>query len=387
MITDHLSGDYGACSLSRKYGVSRKTIYKWIERYEECGAVGLEDRSRARHEQAHAISEHIEAWILALKARWPLWGAPKILIKLEEEIGEELCPCESTVSNVLKRHGLTKRPRRRRRAVPSEGPLSHCNRSNELWCADFKGWFRTGDGSKCTPLTVTDGHSRYLLRCQGLGEQTGSEIVKPHFESAFREYGMPEAIRTDNGPPFACSGLGGLTQLSVWWIRLGIRLERIRPGKPQENGRHERMHRTLKDATAKPPRRTLRAQQQAFDEFCEEFNEERPHEALGQTPPSKVYEPSGCDYPERLPEQRGYPDDWERRRVRKGGQMKWKGKDVRLTQALWGQQIGLEPVEDGVWKVYFEGHELGRFDERKMRVIPVKRLRQPTNRVSNENKV
>lgn len=376
MITDHLSGDYGATALSRKYGVSRKTIYKWIERYETGGAEGLVNRSRARHEQSHAISEDVEQKILELKGRWPLWGAPKILVKLREEVGEDACPCESTVSNVLKRHGLTRKARKRRRAVPSESPLGHCNRSNEVWCADFKGWFRTGDGSKCTPLTVTDGHSRYLLRCQGLSGQTGSEVVQPHFEAMFREYGMPEAIRTDNGPPFACAGLGGLTFLSVWWVRLGIRLERITPGKPQENGRHERMHRTLKDATANPPRTTMRKQQQAFDEFCREYNTERPHEALGQNPPGSLYEPSILDYPERLPEQQGYPEEWQSRCVRKGGQMKWNGKDVRLTGALWGQRVGLKPIEDGIWIVYFENLELGRFDERQMRVIPARRLKK-----------
>lgn len=380
LILDHLSGDYGVSALSSKYEVSRKTVYKWIERYEEGGPGALVDQSRARHYQEHAVPEWIVERILLLKAKWPRWGAPKILAKLEEQIDEEYWPCESTVGNVLKRHGLTGKQRRRRRAVPSEGPLSHCKGVNELWCADFKGWFRTGDGGKCTPLTITDGHSRYLLRCQDLGEYTGGEIVKVQFESTFREYGMPDAIRTDNGPPFASVGLGGLTALAVWWLRLGIRLERITPGKPQQNGRHERMHRTLREETADPPRHTMRTQQKAFDDFRAEFNDERPHEALGQKPPGELYEPSERDYPERLPEQRGYPDEWEKRMVRKSGQMKWKGRDVRLSDALRGQQIGLKPVEEGVWGVYFEDFELGHFDERKMRVIPAKKLRQPKAR-------
>ena len=175
--------------------------------------------------------------------------------------------------------------------------------------------------------------------------------------------------------------------LSVWWIRLGIRLERITPGKPQENGRHERMHRTLKEATANPPRMTLRKQQQAFDEFLSEYNNDRPHEALGQNTPGEIYEPSDRDYPERLPEQQGYPEDWETRKVRKGGQMKWAGHDVRLTRALWGQRIGLNPIDDGIWTVYFEGLELGEFDERKMRVTPVKKLSPIGNDEPNGEKV
>jgi hypothetical protein len=183
--------------------------------------------------------------------------------------------------------------------------------------------------------------------------------VRPLFIAAFRQYGLPGAIRTDNGTPFACAALGGLTALAVWWVRLGIRLERIEPGCPQQNGRHERMHRTLKEATASPPKGTLRAQQQAFDEFKTEYNEERPHEALGQQPPVKFYRPSSREYPSRLPRQRGYPAEWEKRMVRKGGQMKWKGLDIRITAALWGQEIGLKPIDDGMWAIYFEGLELG----------------------------
>jgi hypothetical protein len=198
--------------------------------------------------------------------------------------------------------------------------------------------------------------------------------VKPLFIETFRKYGLPEAIRTDNGTPFASSGLGGLTALAVWWVRLGIRLERIEPGQPQQNGRHERMHRTLKESTANPPKKNLAAQQEAFDAFCKEFNQERPHEALGQRPPVVFYERSTKQYPERLPEQRGYPEEWERRRVRKAGQMKWKGKNVQLSKALWGQEVGLRPVDDGCWEIYFEELALGTFDERKGRVVPSRRL-------------
>lgn len=266
--------------------------------------------------------------------------------------------------------------------MPSERPLSHCVAPNRVWSADFKGWFRTGDGHKCTPLTISDGHSRYLLCCQGLREDLGMVTVKPLFISTFRQNGMPQAIRTDNGTPFASTGLAGLTLLSVWWVRLGINLERIEPGQPQQNGRHERMHRTLKEATTNPVRRNLAKQQEAFDAFRREYNQERPHEALGQKPPGSVYWPSEREYPQRLPEQRGYPDEWEKRMVRKGGQIKWRGKDVRLTQALWGQEVGLRPVEEGCWEVYFEHLSLGVFDERKGRLVPSKCLTKP---IGNDN--
>jgi transposase InsO family protein len=377
LINDYLSGDFGISELSVQYEVSRKTAYKWISRYESGGWAGLEDQSRAPRHHANTVAAEIERELLELKARRPLWGAPKLRRKLLEAVGVSRCPAESTVSEILRRHGLSGVCKRRRRAVPSQSPLGHCQEANAVWSADFKGWFRTGDGSKCTPLTISDGRSRYLLRCQGLGGETGWVTVQPLFIATFREYGMPAALRTDNGTPFATTGLGGLSALAVWWVRLGIGLQRIEPGQPQQNGRHERMHRTLKEATATPPRATLRAQQKAFDEFRREYNEERPHEALGQRPPASCYEASVREYPERLPEQRGYPDEWEKRVVRKGGQMKWKGRDIRLTSALWGQEVGLKPVGEREWAVYFEGLELGIFEEDQGRVRPVKRLRSP----------
>jgi transposase InsO family protein len=374
MISDYLTGDYGPTELALKYGVSRKTVTKWINRHRVEGWDGLADQSRAPHHHPNAVAPAIEQLLLELKARWPLWGAPKLRQKLLDTLGPINCPAESTISEILRRHGLSRMAKRRRRAVPSEAPLGHCLEANRVWCADFKGWFRTQDGNRCTPLTITDGHSRFLLRCQGLGGSTGWLTVKPLFIEAFREYGLPVAIRTDNGPPFATATLGGLSVLSVWWLRLGIGLERIEPGKPQQNGRHERMHRTLKEATAKPSRSNLRTQQQAFDRFREEYNHHRPHEALGQKPPAEFYAKSERQYPERLPEPRGYPDDWQKRVVREAGQIKWKGRNVNLTQALWGQQVGFKPVGDGRWTIYFESLELGEFDERTGRVKAAKRL-------------
>jgi transposase InsO family protein len=372
-ITDFGSGDYGVSDLARRYGVSRKTAYKWIERYEAEGWSGLEERSRAPQNHPTAVSEEMEAMVLTLKARWPKWGAPKLLVKLRAQVGAEACPSESSLSRILQRHGLV-RPQGRRRARAQGTALQEFTGSNAIWCADFKGWFKTRDGTVCTPLTITDGFSRYLLRCQGLSEGTGGVVVKPIFETVMREYGMPEAIRTDNGTPFASVGLGGLTDLSIWWLRLGIRLERSRPGCPQDNGRHERMHRTLKAETAQPPQANIGAQQRVFDAFRREYNEERPHEALGGLTPSQIYAPSPRDLPERLPEI-VYAAHWETRQVRLSGQIKWKGQDVQVTKALAGERIGLEPVTDGVWMAHFATHALGIFDERRGRIEPLRRDR------------
>lgn len=371
MVGQYLSQGDSISELARWYGVSRKTVYKWVERYEQAGPAGLEDLSRAPHHHPGAVSPAMTARILEWKAAKPLWGAPKIHAKLR---GLADCPSESTVSNLLARHGLSRKARRRPQATPSQSPLRHCEAVNQVWCADFKGYFRTGDGRRCDPLTISDGHSRYLLCCRGLGEGTGSRLVQPLFVATFREFGVPEAIRTDNGPPFASTGLGGLSPLSVWWLELGIRLERIAPGQPQQNGRHERMHRTLKEATAQPPCRTLRLQQQAFDAFRVEYNEERPHEALGQRPPASLYVPSGRDYPERKPQRRDYPEDWAKRTVRPGGRIRWQGQEINISRALCGREIGLQPVAEGRWAVHFESLELGVLDEQKARVEPAQTL-------------
>jgi len=370
MIGEYLSGNYSISELARRRGISRQNAYKWIERYEQEGWKGLEERCRAAHEHPNAISQGLERRILELKAQWPLWGAPKIHSKLLEYAD---CPSESTVSNVLERHGLSRKLRRRSRATPSEQPLSHCQEPNEVWCADFKGWFRTADGRRCDPLTISDGCSRYLLCCRGLAETTGWLVVQPLFELTFREYGLPEAMRTDNGAPFASRGLAGLSKLSVWWLLLGIGLERIEPGKPQQNGRHERMHRTLKEATARPPRANLRRQQEAFDAFRREYNEQRPHEALGQRPPGDFYRPSTRDYPSRLLEPE-YPDDWQKRKVSVGGQMKWNGSKIQISHALAEQVVGLRPIGEGLWTIYFASLELGQLDERRRRLTPIRTL-------------
>ena len=364
MISEYLSGDYSRAELARRAGISRKTAYKWIERYEGDPGGGLGDQSRAPHRHPNAISPELEQEILAWKERRRLWGAPKIHSKLRDRAD---CPAESTISNVLRRHGLTRRVRRRSRATPSAPPLRFPLKPNGLWCVDFKGWFRLGNGQRCDPLTISDAYSRYLLCCQGLILHRGGRAVRPWFEATFREYGLPAAIRSDNGPPFASVGLGGLSRLSVWWLRLGIELERIEAGHPEQNGRHERMHRTLKEAVARPPRQNLRCQQEAFDAFRQEYNEERPHEALNQNPPALIYEGSGRDYPARLLEPE-YADGWLKRRVRSNGEMRWKGGKIYLGEALIGQWVGLEPVGEGWWDVHFMSQRLGRLDERQGRV-------------------
>jgi transposase InsO family protein len=377
MISEYESGDYEISELAQMYDVSRKTVYKWVERFEHGGWDGLKDRSRAPRHHPNATEVEIQRLVIGLKGRWPLWGAPKLRQKLLDQVGPERCPAESTISQILRRHGLSRRLRPRRgRAVPSQRPLAHCQQANEVWSADFKGWFRTGNGQKCQPLTISDGHTRYLLCCQSLAQATGHVSVKPLFVETFREYGLPKAMRTDNGPPFAGLGLGGLSPLAVWWVRLGIELERIEPGSPQQNGRHERMHRTLKEATAQPPAGSLAAQQERFDCFRREYNQERPHEALGQQTPASVYEASRREYPERLPQPRGYPESWDKRSVRHNGEIRWQGEQIYLSQALAGQEVGLESVGEGQWDVHFETLRLGLLDERKKRIIPCTHLRR-----------
>jgi transposase InsO family protein len=360
LVSDYLSGNVSIAETARRRGVSRKTAHKWIKRYEEESVGGLGDRSRAPHRHPNATAAEMERLILEWKKKYPLWGAPKIHSQLQ---GQADCPAESTVSNILQRHGLTRQVRRRARATPTSQPLASALGPNDLWCVDFKGWFVLGNGRRCDPLTISDAYSRYLLCCQGLSGFTGRRVVQPLFERVFREYGMPQAIRSDNGSPFASVGLGGLSQLSVWWLRLGIKLERIEPGHPEQNGRHERMHRTLKEAVLTPPRRNLGAQQRAFDAFQNEYNEERPHEGLNQHVPGKVYGPSRRDFPARLttPE---YPAGWETRGVRSNGEIKWGGKLMYLSQALIGQSVGIKPESDGKWTLYFMGEALGQLDER-----------------------
>lgn len=367
-------GEYSMAELCRRYGISRTCGYKWLERFAQDGAAGLEDQSRAPRRCPHRVGEATEAALVAFRREHPLWGPRKLLARLERDFPQRNWPAPSTVGDILKRHGLTVPRRRRGRATPTAQPFGSCVSPNAVWCADFKGWFRTADGMRCDPFTLTDACSRYVLRCQ-VCAAPGYGSVRGIMEACFREYGLPDAIRTDNGPPFASTGLGGLSRLNIWWIRLGIDPQRIRPGHPQENGRHERFHRTLKDHTLCPPAATVRAQQRVFDAFRREYNEDRPHEALGQRPPAQVYRPARRSYPSRVP----VPDYGEQllvRRVEEGGRAWCCGERIFLSKVLHGQWVGFAPVDRRYWLVYFGPQLLGVVDGKRRRVLRVDQARR-----------
>jgi transposase InsO family protein len=360
-------------ALCREFGVSRDTGYKWLARYETHGVAGLVDRSRAPRSHPNAVDEATRGLILAARAAHPTWGPRKLRVLLGRTHRRRVSwPAASTIGELLRREGLSV-PRKRRRRVERD---TRCHDAalwpNDLWCIDFKGWFLTGDGLRCDPLTVTDQASRCLLRCRAM-RGTGVDAVRPVLEAAFRELGLPRAIRSDNGAPFASRALAGLSPLSVWWIRLGIDHRRIDPGHPEQNGAHERMHRTLKGEAASPPARDARRQQERFDAFRAEFNDERPHEALGMETPSSRYEPSDRPYPARLPEleyaRATARDGWEVRRVQQRGEFHWKNRRVFLSEVLAGEPVGLEPLDDRYWRAHFGPVDLGVFDSHRVKML------------------
>jgi transposase InsO family protein len=362
-IEEWMAGDEGMSRLCRRYAISRKTGYQVVARFEAEGWAGLAPRSHAPHEPAHVVSAAVHAQVLALRGAHPYWGARKLRATLQQQAPGQVWPAASTVGALLQRHGLT-RPRRPRLATaPATTPLAGAVVANDVWSADFKGWFRTRDGARCTPFTLTDNASRFLLRCQHVARGDTAEIA-PLMRAAFREYGLPRAIRTDNGPPFGSTAAGGLSRLAVGWIKLGIWPERIEAGHPEQNGRHERMHATLAEATTRPPAATCRAQQRRFDTFRAEFNHERPHEALGQRPPATEYAPSPRPYPERLPALE-YPTHAVLRPVRGNGAIKWRGHDIFISQAVAGELIALTEVLDDCWRVAFGPVTLGWLDTRR----------------------
>jgi putative transposase len=352
------------------YGISRVTGYKWLHRAEQSGLDFLEERSRRPHSCPHATPPALTARLLEARRRHPSWGPRKLLAlvrRQEQRRGHDLrWPARSTVAELLRRNGLTT-PRRRRAARGHPGrPLTPMTAPNVIWTADYKGQFKLGDGSYCFPLTVQDGFSRYLLGCRGLTSTTTTEC-RPVFERLFQEYGLPEILRTDNGVPFATGALGRLSQLSVWWIRLGIYPELIEPAHPEQNGRHERMHRTLKRATARPPAPTRRRQQQRFDVFRDEYNAVRPHEALADATPASQYTRSPRPYPSAPPPLE-YPSHFEVRLVSANGGIRWLNAWVNVSHVLAGQHVGFEEIDDGEWDLYFARVKLGRFHERLRRV-------------------
>lgn len=370
LIEQYLEGE-GISELSRQYGVSRQTIYKWIERYREEGDAGLADRRRAPHDHPNACGEKIREAVLDLRREHSRWGPRKLKASLEEEQPEMDWPAWSTIGSWLREEGLAHRRRLRRRTPPQSQPLAHATAPNQVCCADFKGWFQTGDGTRIDPFTLTDAATRYLLRCTAV-EKTDREHVRAVLEAAFREYGMPEAIRTDNGPPFASPAPAGLSRLGLWWIRLGIRQERIEPGKPQQNGRHERFHLTLSQETADPPADTRRGQLQAFGRFQMIYNHQRPHEALDYATPASRYVASPRIYPTRVPEPE-FPDGAVMRRISQQGSLKWRGERTFLSEVLARQWVGLLPADDRYWAVYYGPLLLGWFDSWAHRFHPAHR--------------
>ena len=381
-----IEGQDSMAKLCRRFGISRRIGYKWLARYKEAGPAGLGERSRAPHTSPNRVEEQVERRILSMRADHPTWGPRKLLVAVARRCGrdgQEIdLPAASTVGQMLKRAGLVRSRRRRERgtwAPPPPPPGAQAGGSggggpNDLWNADFKGWFHTGDGARCQPLTVTDAHSRYLLWCQSL-PRTSAHAARPAFEAAFREFGLPAAIRTDNGSPFASTGLVGLSQLSAWWLRLGIAHRRIEPGHPEQNGSHERMHGTLKRDTASPPAATLRAQQARLDAFAREYNQDRPHEGLpGMATPASLYESSPRAYPDRPPAVE-YGDEWETRRVDVNGKLYWRGARVFLSHALEGQTVGLRDLCEALegagryFAVRFVTIELGVLDAGRGRML------------------
>jgi transposase InsO family protein len=358
--------EWNFAELCREFGVSRKTGYKWLKRYQKDGMDGLADQPRARHEHPNAVSVEVERAVLGARSAHPRWGPAKLRAWLQRRQPGVGWPAVSTMGEILRRAGVTV-PRKKRLRVPrSPDPLIAAHGPNQVWCADYKGYFHCEDGTRCDPLTITDRFSRYLMRCQAVDglEEKYARLV---FEAAFREYGLPQTIRTDNGSPFATVALAGLSELAVWWIQLGIRPERIAPGKPQQNGVHERMHRTLLEATAQPPERSRARQQRSFDRFRQEFNHERPHEALQMRTPAEVYQHSDRVYPDRLAPVE-YGSDRLVRTVGSCGRIRWSGERIFITKALGNEPIGLEGVADGLWRLWYSFHPIGWLDERIMQV-------------------
>jgi putative transposase len=372
-IREYETGLFTMTELAAEYGVSRKTAYKWLERYAGEGVRGLGDRSRRPAHSPHATPDEVTDAIVALRRRHPRWGAKKLLAVLQRRHPSLAWPARSTVCDLLKDHGLVEARRRRPRvlAIPPS-PLAPITGPNDVWTTDFKGEFRTGDGRYCYPLTLRDGFSRFVLRCDALLGQT-TVATRHRFEAAFVEYGLPERIRSDNGGPFASSGLGGLSQLAVWWIRLGIIPERIAPGHPEQNGSHEQFHAVLKAHTTRPPATTARAQQQRFAAFRTEYNEERPHEALRNDTPRMHYTASPRALPTRLPAVE-YPGHAEVRRVSSTGRVSWASEPQFVSSAWAGEYIAFEEVDDGLWTLRFADVVLGRYDERHRRIQPIASL-------------
>ena len=372
-LADSLEESESHASLCRRYGISRKTGYKWIARYEQDGAAGLQERAPVARQMPHKVTDELADAVVGLRKEHPFWGPKKLRAVLQESQPQSTWPAASTIGDLLKTRGLIRPRKRRVHVAAATSALNPCAKPNDVWCVDFKGHFALGDKSRCYPLTLTDAFSRFLLMCEAL-VQPRYEQVRRQFELAFIEFGIPWWIRSDNGPPFASLAVGGLSQLSVWWIQLGIRPERIEPGKPEQNGRHERMHRTLKQDTTQPPSATMAAQQRRFDLNRREFNELRPHEALGLTPPARHYEPSRRPYPRELVAP-SYSDEHQVRWVKTNGTLSWRNHRVAVAQLLAKQPVGIRQVSETRHEAYYGPILLGTLDDQDK----VPRLRAVTD--------
>ena len=367
-IGEWLKDEITFSDLCHKYRISRKTGYKLIRRYKSEGEKAVQEKSHTRHTHPNATGASIKHRIIELKHIYPKWGPDKLRNWLQRNAPDTCWPAVSTVGDILKKNGLV-RARRYRKHVPAHStPFLECDAPNSVWSADFKGQFRLGkNGVYCYPLTVSDNYSRFLLACEGL-ERPTLEATINCFKRIFIEYGLPDAIKTDNGQPFASVGIGGLTRLSIWWLKLGIIPERIEPGCPEQNGRHERMHRTLKDSTAKPSKENFKDQQKCFDDFKEEYNHQRSHQALDGKRPGDVYARSLRFMPNKL-EEIYYPDNFEVRKVRTNGQIKCFGKKYFISELLRREPIGLEMIDEKKAIIYFSKAKLGMIDAKEDKII------------------
>jgi transposase InsO family protein len=368
-VRDFESGHWSMTELCERYGVSRPTGYKWVARHRADGDRGLVERSRAPHTCPHRTSDDVEALIVEARRQYG-WGAKKLLTVLSTRRPDLAWPARSTLNEVLDRHHLLRKNRRRRKWAHPGATALETKHPNQVWPADFKGQFKTGDGQYCYPLTVTDHFSRALLVCRGL-RSVKTTLAQPVFRALFREVGLPDAIRTDNGAPFASTGIHGLSPLNVWWMQLGIVHQRIPPSSPQENGQHERMHRELKRETTRPPSSTLRAQQRRFEAFRTRYNDERPHEGIGDRTPASLWTPPTRVYPEQImpPD---YPAHLEVRRISTAGTFRLHSQQPFLSQTLKGEDIGLEEVGDGIWNIVYYRTLLGKIDERNLLITGVR---------------
>lgn len=365
---DFDSGQWSMTELCERYGVTRPTGYKWLARYRSGGERALQNRSRAPHHSPHRTDDDLEALIVAARQQYG-WGAKKLMHVLRTRHPDRAWPARSTINALLERHGLLHKNRRRRRWVHPGATALQTDRPNQVWPADFKGQFKTGSGHYCYPLTVTDHFSRALLVCRGLRSVSATD-AKPVFRALFRAVGLPDAIRTDNGAPFASTGIHGLSALNVWWMQLGIVHQRITPASPQQNGQHERMHRELKRETARPAARSHRAQQRRFDAFVHRYNTERPHEGIANRTPNSLWIPSPRIYPESIapPE---YPEHMEVRRVSTAGTFRLQSRQPFLSHVLALEDVGLEEVGDGIWNIVYYRTLLGKIDARSLRITGV----------------